>query len=150
MVRWVAKYCDPVAATGWHMVLGGLPLLALALVQEGGEMQATLSQLTGERCLLPCHRVITHSIAQSAASACQHAPSLLHQGGRTVFAHGAVHARLCMRAWVLGAEGAWLACLRARRLARAAQPGVSKSSHMLCISKTSSLFSQLFPTSTPM
>ena len=47
MVRWVAKYCDPVVATGWHMVLGGLPLLALALVQEGPEALERLPLLTG-------------------------------------------------------------------------------------------------------
>ena len=47
MVRWVAKYCDPVVATGWHMVLGGLPLLALALAQEGGEAEERLAMLTG-------------------------------------------------------------------------------------------------------
>lgn len=35
-------------ATGWHMVLGGIPLLALALAQEGGEIGPALSQLTGE------------------------------------------------------------------------------------------------------
>ena len=49
MVRWVAKYCDPVVATGWHMVLGGLPLLALSLAQEGGELPARLAELTGAR-----------------------------------------------------------------------------------------------------
>ena len=48
MVRWVAKYADPVVATGWHMVLGGLPLLALSVVQEGGQYSETLGQLTGE------------------------------------------------------------------------------------------------------
>lgn len=47
MVRWVAKYCDPVVATGWHMVLGGLPLLALAAAYEGPEIGTALSQLTG-------------------------------------------------------------------------------------------------------
>ena len=48
MVRWVAKYCDPVVATGWHMVLGGLPLLAVAAWQEGPEALERLSLLTGE------------------------------------------------------------------------------------------------------
>lgn len=36
MVRWVSKYCDPIAATGWHMILGGIPLLALALQENPG------------------------------------------------------------------------------------------------------------------
>ena len=47
MVRWVAKYCDPVVATGWHMLLGGVPLLALAAWQEGAEAPERLAQLTG-------------------------------------------------------------------------------------------------------
>jgi drug/metabolite transporter (DMT)-like permease len=46
MVRWVAKYCDPVIATGWHMILGGIPLTILALVQDGGELSTRLSDIT--------------------------------------------------------------------------------------------------------
>jgi drug/metabolite transporter (DMT)-like permease len=38
MVRWVARYCDPVVATGWHMVLGGIPLAALAAYYEGPDV----------------------------------------------------------------------------------------------------------------
>ncbi|MBW4664138.1 MAG: DMT family transporter [Chroococcus sp. CMT-3BRIN-NPC107] len=30
LIRYVCRYTDPVAATGWHMILGGLPLLALS------------------------------------------------------------------------------------------------------------------------
>eukprot|EP00899_Mesostigma_viride_P025007 jgi/Mesvir1/5691/Mv15706-RA.1 len=33
MVRWVCKYTDPVMATGWHMILGALPLVTLAALQ---------------------------------------------------------------------------------------------------------------------
>eukprot|EP00889_Picochlorum_renovo_P001741 jgi/Picre1/28771/NNA_004170.t1 len=36
MVRWVSKYCDPIAATGWHMILGGIPLLVLAQQENPG------------------------------------------------------------------------------------------------------------------
>jgi drug/metabolite transporter (DMT)-like permease len=32
MIRRVSQYADPVMATGWHMVLGGLPLLAGSLL----------------------------------------------------------------------------------------------------------------------
>ena len=46
MVRWVAKYCDPVIATGWHMILGSLPLVFLSLWQDGPELTSRLSQLT--------------------------------------------------------------------------------------------------------
>ena len=34
MVRWVCKYVDPVMATGWHMALGGVPLLAYSVINE--------------------------------------------------------------------------------------------------------------------
>ena len=34
MVRWVCKYVDPVMATGWHMAVGGAPLLAYSLATE--------------------------------------------------------------------------------------------------------------------
>ena len=34
LVRWVCRHCDPVVATGWHMIIGGLPLFALSGVLE--------------------------------------------------------------------------------------------------------------------
>ncbi len=34
MIRFVCRYADPVSATGWHMILGGLPLFALSSVWE--------------------------------------------------------------------------------------------------------------------
>jgi drug/metabolite transporter (DMT)-like permease len=34
MVRYVCRYVDPVVATGWHMILGGLPLLGLSGLWE--------------------------------------------------------------------------------------------------------------------
>lgn len=34
MVRWICQFSDPIMATGWHMVLGGLPLLAFATIQQ--------------------------------------------------------------------------------------------------------------------
>lgn len=36
LIRYVCRYTDPVVATGWHMILGGLPLLA---VSSGVESQ---------------------------------------------------------------------------------------------------------------
>ncbi|KZV23877.1 hypothetical protein F511_29873 [Dorcoceras hygrometricum] len=33
-VRWVFKYSDPVMATGWHMLIGGLPLLAISIINH--------------------------------------------------------------------------------------------------------------------
>lgn len=34
MIRFVTRYADPVVATGWHMILGGLPLFALSGMWE--------------------------------------------------------------------------------------------------------------------
>ncbi|KAI8472016.1 MAG: Drug/Metabolite transporter superfamily [Monoraphidium minutum] len=42
MVRWVMRHCDPVMATGWHMVLGGAGLLALSLATDQPELAERL------------------------------------------------------------------------------------------------------------
>ncbi|MEM9165281.1 MAG: DMT family transporter, partial [Cyanobacteria bacterium P01_F01_bin.4] len=34
MIRYVARHVDPIVATGWHMVLGGLPLFGLSACFE--------------------------------------------------------------------------------------------------------------------
>jgi drug/metabolite transporter (DMT)-like permease len=34
LMRYVSRLCDPVTATGWHMILGGLPLWGLSLLRE--------------------------------------------------------------------------------------------------------------------
>lgn len=34
MVRWVSKYSDPVMATGLHMIIGGLPLMAISVLNH--------------------------------------------------------------------------------------------------------------------
>jgi len=34
MVRYVCRYADPVSATGWHMVLGGIPLFIFSALWE--------------------------------------------------------------------------------------------------------------------
>ena len=39
-------------ATGWHMLLGGLPLAALSLAREGSELGPRLQQLTGHHLIL--------------------------------------------------------------------------------------------------
>ncbi|MGB3694821.1 MAG: DMT family transporter [Spirulinaceae cyanobacterium] len=36
-IRFVSRYADPVAATGWHMVLGGLPLFMGSGLWESGQ-----------------------------------------------------------------------------------------------------------------
>lgn len=38
MVRTVSRYADPVVATGWHMILGGLPLLSLSNLFETDQL----------------------------------------------------------------------------------------------------------------
>ncbi|NDJ25812.1 EamA family transporter [Nostoc sp. B(2019)] len=39
MIRFVCKYTDPVSATGWHMILGGLPLWGISSVVESQQWQ---------------------------------------------------------------------------------------------------------------
>jgi drug/metabolite transporter (DMT)-like permease len=34
IVRYVKKHADPIVATGWHMILGGIPLVVLSLLWE--------------------------------------------------------------------------------------------------------------------
>lgn len=34
MIPYISRYSDPVVATGWHMILGGLPLFGLSWLQE--------------------------------------------------------------------------------------------------------------------
>lgn len=47
MVRWVSKYVDPVMATGWHMILGSIPLIAISAAQETDVLLPRLAQLDG-------------------------------------------------------------------------------------------------------
>ncbi|KAH7690001.1 Multidrug resistance efflux transporter EmrE domain-containing protein [Dioscorea alata] len=46
MIRWVSKYSDPVMATGWHMLIGGLPLLAISILNNDPAVKGSLSELT--------------------------------------------------------------------------------------------------------
>lgn len=45
MVRWVCKYSDPVMATGWHMIIGGLPLLVLSVMKHDPAFTGSLQEL---------------------------------------------------------------------------------------------------------
>ncbi len=47
LVPWVSRFVDPVMATGYHMLLGGLPLVALSFVREGEELAQRLPGITG-------------------------------------------------------------------------------------------------------
>jgi len=50
MVRYFSKHIDPVVATGWHLLLGGIPLAALALrdgASDPGGAASLVSHLTG-------------------------------------------------------------------------------------------------------
>lgn len=38
-IRFVCRYADPIAATGWHMIIGGLPLWGLSVWQESQQWQ---------------------------------------------------------------------------------------------------------------
>ncbi|KAI3430075.1 uncharacterized protein J3R85_008366 [Psidium guajava] len=46
MVRWVSKYSDPVMATGWHMVIGGLPLAIISFLNHDPIFTSGLSELS--------------------------------------------------------------------------------------------------------
>ncbi|PSS30120.1 WAT1-related protein [Actinidia chinensis var. chinensis] len=46
MVRWVSKYSDPVMATGWHMIIGGLPLLAISFLNHDPALNGSFTELT--------------------------------------------------------------------------------------------------------
>ncbi len=39
LIRFVCRYADPVAATGWHMIIGGLPLWGMSSVVEFQQWQ---------------------------------------------------------------------------------------------------------------
>eukprot|EP00884_Botryococcus_braunii_P018753 jgi/Botrbrau1/5561/Bobra.0023s0044.1 len=64
LVPWVSRYVDPVMATGYHMLLGGLPLLALSLSREASDLAHRLPGLTGADGLL----LLYISLLGSAAS----------------------------------------------------------------------------------
>ncbi|MEB3308784.1 MAG: DMT family transporter [Snowella sp.] len=40
LIRFVSRHADPVVATGWHMILGGLPLFILSNAWESQQWQA--------------------------------------------------------------------------------------------------------------
>jgi drug/metabolite transporter (DMT)-like permease len=44
MIQRVSKYADPVMATGWHMLIGGIPLLIGSLLTESNQWQALTLQ----------------------------------------------------------------------------------------------------------
>jgi drug/metabolite transporter (DMT)-like permease len=47
LIRFVTRYVDPVVATGWHMIIGGLPLWGMSSVFESQQWQ----NLTTSDCL---------------------------------------------------------------------------------------------------
>ena len=66
MVRWVCKYVDPVMATGWHMALGGVPLLAYSIATEPGVYE-NLDKLTaGDVCGLMYTSLLGSALAYGA------------------------------------------------------------------------------------
>ncbi|CAL4934133.1 unnamed protein product [Urochloa decumbens] len=46
MVRWVSKYSDPIMATGWHMIIGGLPLLVISVLNHDPALSGHIQDLT--------------------------------------------------------------------------------------------------------
>ncbi|MFP4296392.1 MAG: DMT family transporter [Spirulinaceae cyanobacterium] len=43
-IRYVSRHVDPLVATGWHMILGGLPLLAFSVIGETQQWQSLTLQ----------------------------------------------------------------------------------------------------------
>jgi drug/metabolite transporter (DMT)-like permease len=39
LIRYVCRYADPVSATGWHMIIGGLPLWGISFFSESQQWQ---------------------------------------------------------------------------------------------------------------
>lgn len=39
LIRFVSRYADPVTATGWHMIIGGLPLWGISAVAESQQLE---------------------------------------------------------------------------------------------------------------
>lgn len=63
LVRYVTKHADPIMATGYHMLLGGIPLLILSYQQEASELAVRLPLLTGNQSiLLPCSKTCMASL----------------------------------------------------------------------------------------
>ncbi len=40
MIPYISRQCDPVVATGWHMIIGGIPLFSLSWIQESQQWQS--------------------------------------------------------------------------------------------------------------
>ncbi len=38
VVRYVKQYADPIVGTGWHMIIGGVPLLVMSWLYESGQI----------------------------------------------------------------------------------------------------------------
>ncbi|WOL06029.1 WAT1-related protein [Canna indica] len=55
MVRWVSKYSDPVMATGWHMVIGGLPLLAISILNHDPAFSGKIVDISSGDILALCY-----------------------------------------------------------------------------------------------
>ncbi|KAL3527372.1 hypothetical protein ACH5RR_012028 [Cinchona calisaya] len=46
MVRWVTNYSDPIMATGWHMVIGGIPLMAISILNHDPVLGGSFKELS--------------------------------------------------------------------------------------------------------
>lgn len=56
MVPFITRFVDPIVATGWHMILGGLPLVGLSLLTEQQELSTNLVQINaGASTHVPCN-----------------------------------------------------------------------------------------------
>ena len=68
MVPWVTRFVDPVMATGWHMILGGVPLAAASLATEADALATNVPQLTAGALLAPFRRSISNHLPPMSIS----------------------------------------------------------------------------------
>lgn len=68
MVRWVSKYCDPVAATGLHLLIGGVPLAVLALGSTDANIDIDIADLMSRLSSTDVLLLLYVSLFGSAAS----------------------------------------------------------------------------------
>ena len=68
LVRYVSTYADPLMATAYHMLLGGVPLLLLSAAQESTLLEQRLPLLTGKILCAPNGVQLTLAVTASISN----------------------------------------------------------------------------------
>ncbi|EFJ50686.1 hypothetical protein VOLCADRAFT_57976 [Volvox carteri f. nagariensis] len=66
MVRYVTRHVDPIMATGWHMIIGGAILAALAASTAGGDASAVAALEAGSSPLASLATQLSHLTLEDA------------------------------------------------------------------------------------